>query len=37
MFAGSGGDQLRQAEGCFRALATTARELEEFAPGPTPG
>jgi hypothetical protein len=37
MFTDSGGGQLRQAEGCFRALAATARELEEFAPGPTPG
>ena len=35
--AGSGEDQLRRAEGRFRALAATARELEEFEPGPTPG
>ena len=35
--AGSGGGQLRRAEGRFRALAATARELEEFEPGPTPG
>jgi hypothetical protein len=37
VLAGSGGDQLRRAEGRFRALAATARELEEFEPGPTPG
>jgi hypothetical protein len=37
VLAGSGADQLRRAEGRFRALAATARELEEFEPGPTPG
>ena len=37
VLAGSGGDQLRRAEGCFRALAATAHELKEFEPGPTPG
>ncbi len=37
VLAGSGGGQLRRAEGRFRALAATARELEEFEPGPTPG
>ena len=37
MLAGSGGDQLRRAEGRVRALAATARELKEFEPGPTPG
>jgi len=36
VLAGSGGDQLRRAEGRFRALAATAHELEEFEPGPTP-
>jgi hypothetical protein len=36
VLAGSG-SQLRRAEGRFRALAVTARELEEFEPGPTPG
>ena len=30
MLADSGGDQLRQAEGHFRALVATARELKEF-------
>jgi hypothetical protein len=37
VLAGSGGGQLRRAEGRFRALAATARELEEFEPGPIPG
>jgi hypothetical protein len=37
VLAGSGGDQLRRAEGRFRALAATAHELKEFEPGPTPG
>jgi hypothetical protein len=37
VLAGSGGDKLRRAEGRFRALAATARELEQFEPGPTPG
>lgn len=34
--AGSGGDALRRAEGRFLALAATARELQEFGPGPAP-
>jgi hypothetical protein len=37
VLAGRGGDQLRRAEGRFRALAATAHELEEFEPGSTPG
>jgi hypothetical protein len=37
VLAGSGGDQLRRAEGRFRALAATAHELKELEPGPTPG
>ena len=37
VLAGSGGDQLRRAEGRFRALAATAHELKDFEPGPTPG
>ena len=37
VLAGSGGDQLRQAEGRFRTLAATAHELKELEPGPTPG
>ncbi|HLL51757.1 MAG TPA: hypothetical protein VK356_13915 [Thermomicrobiales bacterium] len=37
MLAGSGADGLRRAEGRFLALAATARELQEFGPGPTPG
>jgi hypothetical protein len=37
MLAGSGGDGLRRAEGRFLALAATARELQEFEPGPAPG
>jgi hypothetical protein len=37
MLTGSGGDGLRRAEGRFLALAATARELQEFGPGPTPG
>ena len=37
MLAGSGGDGLRRAEGRFLALAATARELQEFGPGPAPG
>jgi hypothetical protein len=36
VLAGSGGDQLRRAEGRFRALAATAHELEELEPGPGP-
>jgi hypothetical protein len=37
MLTGSGGDGLRRAEGRFLALAATARELQEFGPGATPG
>jgi hypothetical protein len=37
VLAGRGGEQLRRAEGRFRALAATAHELKEFEPGPTPG
>ena len=37
VLAGSGADQLRRAEGRFRALAATAHELKELEPGPTPG
>jgi hypothetical protein len=37
VLAGSGGEQLRRAEGRFRALAATAHELKELEPGPTPG
>ena len=37
VLAGSGADQLRRAEGRFRALAATAHELKDFEPGPTPG
>ncbi len=37
VLAGSGGDQLRRAEGRFRALAATAHELKELESGPTPG
>ena len=37
VLAGSGGDQLRRAEGRFRALVATAHELKELEPGPTPG
>ena len=36
MLVGSGGDSLRRAEGRFRALTATARELQEFGPGPMP-
>src|SRR5215207_2224411 len=37
MLAGSGADGLRRAEGRFLALAATARELQEFELGSTPG
>jgi hypothetical protein len=37
VLAGNGGGQLGRAERRLRALAATARELEEFEPGPTPG
>jgi hypothetical protein len=37
VLAGSGGEGLRRAEGRFLALAATARELQEFGPGPMPG
>ena len=36
MLADSGGDGLQRAEGRFRSLAATARELQEFGPGPAP-
>jgi hypothetical protein len=37
VLAGSGRDQLREADGPFRALVATAGELEQFEPGLAPG